>query len=62
MIRPGSTFIFNTISSSALEAQSKPVPRAAKRRKTCGSGLHLTAGFVSLRRSYNVACEHLTIE
>ena len=32
-----------TDSISALEAQSKPVPNAAKRDRILGSGLHLTA-------------------
>lgn len=32
-----------TISISAGEAQSKPVPRAARSESMAGSGLHLTA-------------------
>ncbi len=49
MIREGSTPNLSTSSISALEAQSKPVPSAARRRRTSGSGLHLTAGRILAR-------------
>lgn len=44
MMREGSTPAWRIVSISALEAQSKPVPRAARRRITSGFGLHFTAG------------------
>ena len=43
MIREGSTPAFNIKSISALEAQSNPVPRAARSRITSELGLHFTA-------------------
>ncbi len=43
MILEGSTPRSRMVSISALDAQSKPVPRPASRRRTSASGLHLTA-------------------
>ena len=43
MILDGSTPRFRTVSISALDAQSKPVPSSARRRRTSGLGLHLMA-------------------
>src|SRR6266850_435624 len=43
MIRDGLISRLRTWVISAMEAQSKPVPSAAKRRSTYGSGLHFTA-------------------
>ena len=43
MIRDGSTPRGNTCEISPFDAQSNPVPRAAKSRRTYGSGLHLIA-------------------
>ncbi len=43
MILDGSTPMLRTCSISALDAQSNPVPSPASRRRTSGSGLHLTA-------------------
>src|SRR5258708_28946502 len=43
MLRSGLTLRRRIWAISVLEAQSKPVPIAARRRSTNGSGLHFTA-------------------
>mmetsp|Transcript_16784 Transcript_16784/g.50281 ORF Transcript_16784/g.50281 Transcript_16784/m.50281 type:complete len:209 (+) Transcript_16784:1487-2113(+) len=43
MMRAGSTPMLRTVSSSPLEAQSKPAPMALSRRSMPRSGWHLTA-------------------
>ena len=43
MIREGSTPRLITWLISPMDAQSKPIPRPARSRRTYGSGLHLIA-------------------